>query len=257
VPQIRTLPQIDLNRGVTFFVGENGSGKSTLLEGLAAAAELPALGSADIALDITLVPAQRLGAALRWYARRTMLPQLAGGLLMAGFGVMEVLRRGATAKKVVPTAADRGTTVLIVAAYALAVVAISSHWLPNVALPAPEAVGWVGVAVGLLGFSIRLWSMQVLGRFYTRTLVTTSDQQVVRTGPYRLVRHPGYLGSILVWMGAAATSGNALSLVAVTALLAIAYTHRIRTEEKMLTDALGEPYAEYRRHSWRLLPFVF
>ena len=64
VPQIRTLPQLDLNTGVTFFVGENGSGKSTLLEGIAAAAELPALGSADVALDVTLVPARQLGAAL-------------------------------------------------------------------------------------------------------------------------------------------------------------------------------------------------
>ena len=99
--------------------------------------------------------------------------------------------------------------------------------------------------------------MRVLGRFYTRTLVTTGDQEVVRSGPYRLVRHPGYLGSILVWTGAAATSGNALSLLAVLALLSVAYTHRIRTEERMLVDALGEPYAEYRRHSWRLVPFVF
>jgi protein-S-isoprenylcysteine O-methyltransferase len=186
-----------------------------------------------------------------------MVPQLAGGLLMAGFGAMELLRKGATAKKVVPTTADRGTTALIVVAYALAVVAVSSHILPRVTLPAPEGVGWVGVGVGLLGFAIRVWSMRVLGRFYTRTLVTTGDQQVVRTGPYRLVRHPGYLGSILVWTGAAATSGNALSILAVTLLLTVAYTHRIRTEERMLIGALGEPYAEYRRHSWRLVPFVF
>jgi protein-S-isoprenylcysteine O-methyltransferase Ste14 len=176
---------------------------------------------------------------------------------MAGFAVMELLRQGATAKRVTPTATDRGTSALIITAYALAVVAITSHLLPSVSLPAAEVVGWVGVGVGVLGFAIRVWSMRVLGRFYTRTLVTTGDQQVVRAGPYRLVRHPGYLGSILVWIGAAATSGNALSLLAVTTLLAVAYTYRIRTEERMLIDALGEPYAEYRRHSWRLLPFVF
>jgi protein-S-isoprenylcysteine O-methyltransferase Ste14 len=186
-----------------------------------------------------------------------MIPQLAGGLLMAGFLVMELLRRGATAKKVVPTATDRGTSALILAAYVLAVVAISSHLLPRVDLPAPAITAWVGVGIGLLGFVIRIWAMRVLGRFYTRTLVTTADQQVVRTGPYRLVRHPGYLGSILVWMGAATTSANLLSVLAVTVLLAIAYAHRITSEERMLIDALGEPYLEYRRHSWRLLPFVF
>ena len=40
VPQIRSLPVLDVNVPVAFFVGENGSGKSTLLEGIAAAAEL-------------------------------------------------------------------------------------------------------------------------------------------------------------------------------------------------------------------------
>jgi predicted ATPase len=66
VPQIRTLPLIDVNVPVTFFVGENGAGKSTLLEGIASAAELPAMGgSRDLALDPTLAHARQLGSALR------------------------------------------------------------------------------------------------------------------------------------------------------------------------------------------------
>ena len=176
---------------------------------------------------------------------------------MAGFGAMELLRKGASARSVVPTAADWGTTALIVAAYVVAVVAISMRLLPSIPMPAAALVGWAGVGVGTAGFVIRVWSMRVLGRFYTRTLVTTGDQQVVRAGPYQLVRHPGYLGSILVWTGAAVTSGNLLCIVLVTALLAVAYTRRIRVEERMLLDTLGEPYAAYRRESWRLVPFVF
>ncbi len=175
---------------------------------------------------------------------------------MGSFGAVELfMRQGQTAKSVRPTATDRGTSVLIVVAYALAVLAVTTHVLPSVALDA--TVAWVGVGIGVFGFLFRVWSMRVLGRFYTRTLVTTADQRVVRKGPYRVVRHPGYLGSILVWMGAAASSGNLVSVAAVTLILAVAYTHRIRTEERMLLDALGGPYAEYRRRSWRLVPFVF
>jgi hypothetical protein len=44
--------------------------------------------------------------------------------------------------------------------------------------------------------------MIVLGRFYTRTLVTVSNQELVNRGAYRLVRHPGYRGSLLTWTGA-------------------------------------------------------
>jgi protein-S-isoprenylcysteine O-methyltransferase len=174
---------------------------------------------------------------------------------MGGFLAMEFLRKGRVAKSVRRTTTDRGTSVLIVAAYALAVLAISSHALPSVELTATAA--WVGVGIGVLGLLLRIWAMRVLGRFYTRRLVTTTDQKVVREGPYRLVRHPGYLGSILGWIGAAASSGNLLSIVAVAGLLAIAYAYRIRVEEQMLVDWLGAPYREYRRDSWRLVPFVF
>lgn len=65
LPAVRTLPPLDLNMPVTFFVGENGSGKSTLLEGIAAAAELPALGVNEVAMDATLAAQRGLGAALR------------------------------------------------------------------------------------------------------------------------------------------------------------------------------------------------
>lgn len=73
VPAIRTLDALALERPVTFFVGENGSGKSTLLEGIASAARLPAIGSADVPRDETLAAQRRLGKALRlsWTKKAT------------------------------------------------------------------------------------------------------------------------------------------------------------------------------------------
>lgn len=73
VPAIRSLEQLPLDATVTFFVGENGSGKSTLLEGIAAAARLPAIGSADVPRDETLAAQRRLGKALRlsWQKKAT------------------------------------------------------------------------------------------------------------------------------------------------------------------------------------------
>jgi len=73
VPAIRALDDLRLERPVTFFVGENGSGKSTLLEGIAAAARLPTVGSAEVQDDSTLDAQRRLGKALRlsWTKRTT------------------------------------------------------------------------------------------------------------------------------------------------------------------------------------------
>jgi predicted ATPase len=73
VPAIRSLRELDVAAPVTYFVGENGSGKSTLLEGIAAAARLPAIGSADVQRDDSLAAQRLLGKALRlsWTKRAT------------------------------------------------------------------------------------------------------------------------------------------------------------------------------------------
>ena len=65
VPVIRSLPRLALSPSVTFLVGENGSGKSTLLEGIAAAANLPAIASLSIEQDETLAAQRALGRALK------------------------------------------------------------------------------------------------------------------------------------------------------------------------------------------------
>jgi predicted ATPase len=65
VPVIRELSALAFPTAVTFFVGENGSGKSTLLEGIASAAGLPAVGSADLPTDATLDAQRQLGRALK------------------------------------------------------------------------------------------------------------------------------------------------------------------------------------------------
>ena len=65
VPAIRTLPELQLDTAVTFFVGENGTGKSTLLEAIAIAAGLPTVGSDEVAYDRTLGPQRELARELR------------------------------------------------------------------------------------------------------------------------------------------------------------------------------------------------
>jgi protein-S-isoprenylcysteine O-methyltransferase Ste14 len=175
---------------------------------------------------------------------------------LIAFGITEfVLRQGSTAKTLKTTATDRGTTALIFACYVIVVCVLCIPRLPGIALP--QQVGWIGIGVAVAGLLLRWWAMLVLGRFYTRTLITTSDQNVVTRGPYRCIRHPGYLGSLMTWVGAAAASRNLVVVLVVAALLLVAYWRRISAEEVMLTERLGKPYADYWQRSWRLVPFVF
>jgi protein-S-isoprenylcysteine O-methyltransferase Ste14 len=175
---------------------------------------------------------------------------------LVGFGTLEAsVRRPGTASALERGESDAGTTATIVAAYVAAVT------LPLVAgrarLPAlPRSIAAVGVLTEGSGLALRAWSMATLDAAYSRTLRVEDQQTVIDAGPYRIVRHPGYLGSILVWSGFALTSRNLMSVLGVCLPLATAYARRIQVEEALLRRDLPG-YAAYSTRTWRLIPFVW
>lgn len=78
----------------------------------------------------------------------------------------------------------------------------------------------------------------------------------MRTGPYRLVRHPGYLGSLMTWSGFALTTRSLPTIGLVGGLLAAAYRRRIIAEDALLHCELPG-YAEYADATPRLIPLVW
>jgi protein-S-isoprenylcysteine O-methyltransferase len=117
--------------------------------------------------------------------------------------------------------------------------------------------GWFGVGIMVLGIALRAWSTRVLGRFYTRTLLITPDHGVVQEGSYRLVRHPGYSGSLLVWIGAGLAALNWIVFLMVTLVCLIAYIYRIQSEEAMLVARFGKEYEDYIQRTKRLIPYFY
>lgn len=184
---------------------------------------------------------------------------LLGYLVVAGFLFTEGrLRSGEAAKSFERGRFDQRSTLLIGVAFFLSSLVLLASWLFNWLRigTLPTWVGWLGVVVALLGVLLRWWANRVLGAFYTRTLKVTENQSIVRAGPYRLIRHPGYLGSILMWAGAAAATANWIVLLIVLIAMLGVYIYRIETEEKMLMDTHAE-YAEYQRHTWKLFPLIY
>ncbi len=95
--------------------------------------------------------------------------------------------------------------------------------------------------------------MQTLWDAYSRTLKVTEEQMTIDRGPYQRVRHPGYLGSLLMWTGFALSSGSPAVCVWVGALLPAAYARRIVAEERLLERRLSG-YGEYRARTKKLVP---
>jgi protein-S-isoprenylcysteine O-methyltransferase Ste14 len=183
-------------------------------------------------------------------------------ILIAAFFVLEGrLRSGTEAKRFDRGAADRGSTMIIGVAFGVCSTLMLLALLFNSIGPGQPIgsllVGWIGIVSMLLGVSLRVWANRVLGAYYTRTLKVTSNQIVVDQGPYRLVRHPGYLGTIFFWMGGRLASNNWIALIIITLTVWTVYIYRIRSEEAMLVQELGEAYQNYRQRIKRLIPLIY
>ena len=114
-----------------------------------------------------------------------------------------------------------------------------------------------GLAIVFLGIALRQWAVLALGRFFTVQVRVRSDQTVVDTGPYRWVRHPSYTGIIVSFFGVGVALENWLSLAALVVIPTIGLVIRIRVEERVLLDALGEPYRQFSAGRARLIPKVW
>jgi protein-S-isoprenylcysteine O-methyltransferase Ste14 len=119
---------------------------------------------------------------------------------------------------------------------------------------------WLGVLLLALCFgalALRIWAVSRLGKSFTYDVKRPVGGVLVRTGPYRFVRHPGYAGIIIL----AALPGLLVgSIAGFIGLLLVTLAHtivRLRAEEKMLEEECGETFREYRRMTYRLLPFVY
>jgi protein-S-isoprenylcysteine O-methyltransferase Ste14 len=155
-------------------------------------------------------------------------------------------------------AADRGSrTVLRVAYLGGFLVAVALRHVAAGAMHAPVATAWVGLALLWAGIALRLWSFRTLGRYFTFTVQTSPDQPVITDGPYRLVRHPSYLGVLLAVTGFGFLLGNWFSLVVVVAATTAGLVFRIRVEEAALEAELGDAYRAYAATHRRLVPLIW
>jgi protein-S-isoprenylcysteine O-methyltransferase len=180
------------------------------------------------------------------------------GLLLGAWLLLEVvLRNGHEARNWRADDADRSTTRLIVGTYIVAFVGPSLLGGSGLgAIATNSLIAWAGIAVGAIGLGVRIWSMLVLGRDYTRSLRTRREQTIIDRGPYRAIRHPGYLGSILVWTGSRLAVNWLVALITAVLLVAV-YCYRISAEEDMLEEHFGEAYLSYKTRTWRLVPLLW
>ena len=119
-----------------------------------------------------------------------------------------------------------------------------------------DFVRWLGVAVYAAGGWLRIRPTFVLGFRFSGLVAIQPGHTLETGGPYRVIRHPSYLGLIVMTLGWGlafrSVLGVALAVLTVPPLLA-----RIASEERLLAATFGEEYAAWRARTARLLPGIW
>ena len=140
------------------------------------------------------------------------------------------------------------------------------HWLLSVVRNRCNKIGriynWntffvIGMALVVIGMMIRIHSILTLRQFFTYSVAKVENHRIIETGLYKFIRHPGYLGQIIIFIGIATSISNWLSILAMMIPITFAYLYRIKVEERFMIEQMGENYLTYQNRTKKLIPTIY
>jgi len=114
-----------------------------------------------------------------------------------------------------------------------------------------------GLSICLLGICIRWISILQLKKEFTVDVSLRESHQLKRDGIYKHIRHPSYLGLLLICTGLSLSMNSMISVLAVCLPIILVLLYRMKTEEDLLLDEFGKEYREYMKKSKRIIPLIY
>jgi protein-S-isoprenylcysteine O-methyltransferase Ste14 len=122
-------------------------------------------------------------------------------------------------------------------------------------VPLVATTAWAAAVLCVIGLAFALWARVTLGRNWSGMVTLKEGHELVERGPYRFVRHPIYTGIVTMFFATALAQGH-LSGFLGTLLMFASFWIKLRDEEKLMLQQFPERYADYRRRTKCIVPFV-
>lgn len=116
-----------------------------------------------------------------------------------------------------------------------------------------DALYPIGVACVAIGLLFSCWARVILGRNWSGTVTMKEDHELIRTGPYRYVRHPIYTGLLLAFLGSAIARDQWRGVLALV-IVYLALWRKYRLEERWMEEIFGDGYRRFRKETPALIP---
>jgi protein-S-isoprenylcysteine O-methyltransferase Ste14 len=167
--------------------------------------------------------------------------------IVSGFFTKRTVKRARRAR--LPSTLDRVLLAVVVAVALIATKYGGTLWTPS------PLVGGLLAGIVAIGLIFTLWARARIGRTWSAAVVLKEDHELIRTGPYAIVRHPIYTGFIVMALGTALDAGAAAGLALVGAL-SVGLWVKSRREDELMAASFPVEYPEYKRHVRAFIPYV-
>jgi len=127
--------------------------------------------------------------------------------------------------------------------------------LKNRFVPAEGWGAWLGLALTIAGCAFAIWARVYLGSNWSGTVTVKQNHELVRSGPYAIVRHPIYSGFLLALAGTAIVVGEIRALVGL-GLAITGFLLKAGYEEQFMLEQFDGEYVRYSQQVRRLIPFL-
>ena len=142
---------------------------------------------------------------------------------------------------------------LFVAFYLLSQPGARYGWLGARFAPYSPGVEWAGVLLTAAGVGVAFWARWHLGTNWSGTVTLKEGHELIRSGPYRAIRHPIYTGILMALLGTAIAAGEVRALLAV-GIVWVSFYIKARREESFLAQEFGARFTEHLQHTGMFLP---
>ena len=118
------------------------------------------------------------------------------------------------------------------------------------------AIAWLGVATSIAALWVFRRSHVDLGRNWSISLEVREQHALVKTGIYRLIRHPMYSSFFLLGLAQMLLLANWFAGLAGVVGAGILFAFRVRREEQMMLESFGDEYRSYMTQTKRIVPWI-
>jgi protein-S-isoprenylcysteine O-methyltransferase Ste14 len=115
----------------------------------------------------------------------------------------------------------------------------------------------IALSILIFGIIIRWGAIIKMGRAFSINVALHKDQHVIQSGLFHFIRHPSYLGMLIIFFATTLNERNYYSIAIILIPIIVALLYRIHVEELALREGFGAEYIEYSKRTKRLIPFIY